>query len=96
MLVAGLKSLGLLVRLFVTSVEMFLPKLLDAAVKLVIISVRWFRGVGRSVERGQVLAKGSVNPHTDFDAEVYVLSKDGGHHTPFFAELPSTILLPHH
>jgi translation elongation factor TU len=38
-------------------------------------------------ERGQVLAKpGSVNPHTEFNAEVYVLSKDeGGRHTPFFA-----------
>ena len=46
------------------------------------------RGVGREeVERGQVLAKpGSVNPHTEFSAEVYVLSKDeGGRHTPFFA-----------
>ena len=39
------------------------------------------------VERGQVLAKpGSITPHTDFSAEVYVLSKDeGGRHTPFFA-----------
>ena len=39
------------------------------------------------MERGQVLAKpGSVTPHTDFQAEVYVLSKDeGGRHTPFFA-----------
>jgi elongation factor Tu len=39
------------------------------------------------VHRGQVLAKtGSVNPHTDFEAEVYVLSKDeGGRHTPFFS-----------
>ncbi len=46
------------------------------------------RGIGREdVERGQVLAKpGSVNPHTEFNAEVYVLSKDeGGRHTPFFA-----------
>ena len=46
------------------------------------------RGVGREdVERGQVLAKpGSITPHTDFKAEVYVLSKDeGGRHTPFFA-----------
>jgi elongation factor Tu len=39
------------------------------------------------VHRGQVLAKaGSVNPHTDFEAEVYILSKDeGGRHTPFFS-----------
>ena len=39
------------------------------------------------VHRGQVLAKtGSVNPHTEFEAEVYILSKDeGGRHTPFFS-----------
>ena len=45
------------------------------------------RGTKRDdVERGQVLAiPGSVNPHTKFEAEVYVLSKDeGGRHTPFF------------
>src|SRR5919206_2965502 len=45
------------------------------------------RGVDREeVERGQVLAKpGSITPHTQFNAEVYVLSKDeGGRHTPFF------------
>ena len=46
------------------------------------------RGVKRDeVERGQVLAKpGSITPHTQFEAEVYVLSKDeGGRHTPFFS-----------
>ena len=46
------------------------------------------RGTKREeVERGQVLCKpGSIKPHTDFSAEVYVLSKDeGGRHTPFFA-----------
>jgi elongation factor Tu len=39
------------------------------------------------VERGMVLAKpASIKPHTDFDAEVYVLSKEeGGRHTPFFS-----------
>jgi len=45
------------------------------------------RGVNREdVERGQVLAKpGSIKPHTDFEGEVYILSKDeGGRHTPFF------------
>src|SRR2546425_474701 len=45
------------------------------------------RGTKREeVERGQVLAKpGSITPHTEFKAEVYVLSKDeGGRHTPFF------------
>jgi len=46
------------------------------------------RGIKRDeVERGQVLAKpGSITPHTQFEAEVYVLSKDeGGRHTPFFS-----------
>jgi elongation factor Tu len=45
------------------------------------------RGIDRDeVERGQVLAKpGSITPHTTFEAEVYVLSKEeGGRHTPFF------------
>ena len=46
------------------------------------------RGIKREdIERGQVLAKpGSINPHTQFEAEVYVLSKEeGGRHTPFFS-----------
>jgi len=46
------------------------------------------RGVERDdIERGQVIAKpNSITPHTDFDANVYVLSKEeGGRHTPFFA-----------
>ena len=45
------------------------------------------RGIERDdIERGQVLAKpGSITPHTNFEAEVYVLKKDeGGRHTPFF------------
>jgi elongation factor Tu len=45
------------------------------------------RGIERDdIERGQVLAKpGTVTPHTEFDAEVYILSKEeGGRHTPFF------------
>jgi elongation factor Tu len=45
------------------------------------------RGIDKEdVERGQVLAKpGSVTPHTNFEAQVYILSKDeGGRHTPFF------------
>ncbi len=45
------------------------------------------RGVGKEeIERGQVIAKpGSINPHTKFKAEVYVLTKEeGGRHTPFF------------
>jgi elongation factor Tu len=47
------------------------------------------RGVKREeIERGQVLAKpGSITPHTNFDAEIYVLSKEeGGRHTPFFSK----------
>ena len=70
----------------VTGVEMF-RKLLDQGEAGDNIGAL-IRGVGRDeVERGQVLAKpGSVTPHTEFDAEVYVLSKDeGGRHTPFFA-----------
>ena len=46
------------------------------------------RGVNRDeVERGQVLCKpGSVTPHTKFEAEAYILTKEeGGRHTPFFA-----------
>ena len=46
------------------------------------------RGVQRDeIQRGQVLAKpGTINPHTKFDAEIYVLKKEeGGRHTPFFA-----------
>jgi len=46
------------------------------------------RGTKREeVERGQVLAKpGSITPHTKFECEVYILSKDeGGRHTPFFS-----------
>jgi elongation factor Tu len=45
------------------------------------------RGIERDdIERGQVIAKpGSVNPHTEFESEVYILNKDeGGRHTPFF------------
>ncbi len=70
----------------VTGVEMF-RKLLDRGEAGDNIGAL-IRGVGRDeVERGQVLAKpGSVTPHTEFAAEVYVLSKDeGGRHTPFFA-----------
>ncbi len=70
----------------VTGVEMF-RKLLDRGEAGDNIGAL-IRGVAReAVERGQVLAKpGSVNPHTEFEAEVYVLSKDeGGRHTPFFA-----------
>ena len=69
----------------VTGVEMF-RKLLDEGRAGENVGVL-LRGTKREeVERGQVLAKpGSINPHTKFEAEVYVLSKDeGGRHTPFF------------
>ncbi len=69
-----------------TGVEMF-RKLLDEGVAGDNVGVL-LRGTKRDeVERGQVLAKpGSITPHTHFECEVYVLSKDeGGRHTPFFA-----------
>jgi elongation factor Tu len=70
----------------ITDIEMF-RKLLDEGragdnVGLLV------RGIKKEeIERGQVIAKpGSVKPHTNFEAEVYVLSKDeGGRHTPFFS-----------
>ena len=68
-----------------TGVEMF-RKLLDSGEAGDNVGVL-LRGTKREdVERGQVLAKpGSINPHTKFEAEVYILSKDeGGRHTPFF------------
>ena len=68
-----------------TGVEMF-RKLLDEGEAGDNIGVL-LRGVKRTdIERGQVLARpGSITPHTRFEAEVYVLSKDeGGRHTPFF------------
>ena len=68
-----------------TGVEMF-RKLLDEGQAGDNVGVL-LRGTKRDdVERGQVLAKpGTINPHTEFEAEVYVLSKEeGGRHTPFF------------
>ncbi|MEK3955452.1 elongation factor Tu [Psychrobacillus psychrotolerans] len=70
----------------VTGVEMF-RKLLDYAEAGDNIGAL-LRGVAREdIQRGQVLAKpGTITPHTDFKAEVYVLSKEeGGRHTPFFS-----------
>jgi elongation factor Tu len=69
----------------VTGVEMF-RKLLDQGQAGDNIGVL-LRGIRRDdVERGQVLAKpGSITPHTEFSAQVYVLSREeGGRHTPFF------------
>ncbi|MCI5997851.1 MAG: elongation factor Tu [Peptoniphilaceae bacterium] len=70
----------------VTGVEMF-KKMLDEAAAGDNIGVL-LRGVQRNeIERGQVLAKpGTINPHTKFESEVYVLTKEeGGRHTPFFS-----------
>jgi elongation factor Tu len=70
----------------VTGVEMF-RKLLDEGRAGDNVGVL-LRGTKKDdVERGQVLAKpGSITPHTDFEAQVYVLTKDeGGRHTPFFS-----------
>ena len=73
------------IKTIVTGVEMF-RKLLDQGEAGDNVGVL-LRGTKREeVERGQVLAKpGSITPHTKFEAEVYVLSKEeGGRHTPFF------------
>ena len=89
-----------------TGIEMF-RKLLDQGEAGDNIGVL-LRGTKRDeVERGQVLAApGTITPHTDFESEVYVLSKDeGGRHTPFFAnyrpqfyfrttDVTGTIVLP--
>src|SRR5437763_4112248 len=69
-----------------TDLEMF-RKLLDEVQAGDNVGIL-LRGVDKEeVERGQVLAKpGSITPHTEFTAQVYVLSKDeGGRHTPFFS-----------
>jgi elongation factor Tu len=80
--IVGLKDT---VKTTCTGVEMF-RKLLDEGVAGDNCGVL-LRGTKREdVERGQVLAKpGSITPHTHFEAEIYVLSKEeGGRHTPFF------------
>jgi len=73
-------------RTVATGVEMF-RKLLDEGMAGDNVGVL-LRGVGKTeVERGQVLATpGSITPHTGFEAQVYVLTKDeGGRHNPFFS-----------
>ena len=80
--IVGLKATT---KTVVTGVEMF-RKLLDQGEAGDNIGAL-LRGVGREdVERGQVLAKpGSITPHTNFEAEAYILNKEeGGRHTPFF------------
>ncbi|MGH7609796.1 MAG: elongation factor Tu [Candidatus Dormibacteria bacterium] len=81
--IVGLKDTS---KTVVTGVEMF-HKLLDAGEAGMNCGCL-LRGIKREeVERGQVLAKpGSIKPHTEFEAQVYVLGKDeGGRHTPFFS-----------
>ena len=90
--IVGLKATT---KTVVTGVEMF-RKLLDQGEAGDNIGAL-LRGVGREdVERGQVLAKpGSITPHTNFEAEAYILTKEeGGRHTPFFTQLSSAVLLP--
>jgi len=73
-------------KIVVTGVEMF-RKILEEGQAGDNIGVL-LRGVGKDdVQRGMVLAKsGSITPHTEFEAEVYILKKDeGGRHTPFFS-----------
>ena len=72
-------------KVVVTGVEMF-KKQLDEGIAGDNIGAL-LRGVEREdIERGQVLAKpGSITPHTEFESEVYILTKEeGGRHTPFF------------
>jgi elongation factor Tu len=72
-------------KVIVTGVEMF-HKLLDSGQAGDNVGCL-LRGIKREeVERGQVLSKpGSIKPHTKFEAEIYVLTKEeGGRHTPFF------------
>ncbi|NMB81050.1 MAG: elongation factor Tu, partial [Ignavibacteria bacterium] len=78
-------GLGLHKKTVVTGIEMF-RKELDSAIAGDNAGLL-LRGVDKTeIERGMVLAKtGSITPHTKFEGEVYILSKDeGGRHTPFF------------
>lgn len=80
--IVGLKATK---KVIVTGVEMF-KKQLDSGMAGDNVGLL-LRGVEREdIERGQVIAKpGSITPHTEFESEVYILSKEeGGRHTPFF------------
>ncbi|MFO0935233.1 MAG: elongation factor Tu [Gemmataceae bacterium] len=75
------------VKTTITGIEMF-QKTLESAIAGDNVGAL-LRGIERDgIERGQVLAKpGSITPHTKFEANIYVLSKDeGGRHTPFFTK----------
>jgi translation elongation factor EF-Tu-like GTPase len=77
----------------VTGVEMF-NKTLEEGMAGDNVGVL-LRGVEKDdLERGQVLAKtGSITPHTKFEAEAYILTKEeGGRHTPFFKWISSAVL----
>ena len=81
----------------VTGVEMY-QKTLDSGIAGDNVGML-LRGIDKTqIERGQVIAKpGSIKPHTKFNAEVYILSKEeGGRHTPFFPGYQTTVLYPHH
>ncbi|EFD42301.1 iron-regulated elongation factor tu tuf [Mycobacterium tuberculosis variant africanum K85] len=81
----------------VTGVEMF-RKLLDQGQAGDNVGLL-LRGVKREdVERGQVVTKpGTTTPHTEFEGQVYILSKDeGGRHTPFFNNYRPQFYFPHH
>jgi elongation factor Tu len=80
--IVGLKPT---VKTICTGTEMF-RKLLDQVQAGDNVGILLARTKREEVERGQVLAKpGSITPHTKFECEVYVLSKEeGGRHTPFF------------
>ncbi|MBD2758059.1 elongation factor Tu [Yimella sp. cx-573] len=82
--IVGLRE-GAAVKTTVTSIEMF-NKMLDSG-QAGDNAALLLRGIKREdVERGQVIAKpGTTTPHTNFEASVYILSKDeGGRHTPFY------------
>ncbi len=81
--IVGIKAT---VKSVVTGLEMF-RKSLDSTMAGDNVGIL-LRGIEKDdIERGQVIAKpGSITPHTEFDSEVYVLSKEeGGRHTPFFS-----------
>ena len=80
-----LVGLGMHKKTVITGIEMF-RKELDSAMAGDNAGIL-MRGIDKNeIERGMVLAKvGSITPHTNFESEVYILSKDeGGRHTPFF------------
>ncbi len=80
-----LVGLGMHKKTVITGIEMF-RKELDSAMAGDNAGIL-MRGIDKNeIERGMVLAKvGSITPHTEFESEVYILSKDeGGRHTPFF------------